>query len=113
MDMLMLKQAKTFYWIFFSLISLIHLTETYRQISPALIILKLSYFGKKRFMKNGSFKNFWFVGSRNWFVIHESGTLNSDSDILQDCSSVRIDSNMNNKCRSLSIVYTMLVYFKF
>ena len=32
---------------------------------------------EKWFMKNGSFKNFWFLGSRNWFVIHKSRTHNS------------------------------------
>ena len=36
-----------------------------RQITSALIILKLSYFGKKQFVKNGSFTDFWCVGSRN------------------------------------------------
>ena len=30
-------------------------------------------------MKNGSFTNFWFDGSRNWFMIHESWTFNSNS----------------------------------
>ena len=29
-------------------------------------------------MENGGFTNFWFAGSRNSFVIHESRTLNSN-----------------------------------
>ena len=31
-------------------------------------------------MKNGSSVNFWFVESRNWFMIHRSWTLNSYSE---------------------------------
>ena len=30
-------------------------------------------------MKSGSFMNFWFVGSRNWLMIHRSWTLDSYS----------------------------------
>ena len=30
-------------------------------------------------MENGCFANVWFVGSRNWFMIHESETPNSNS----------------------------------
>ena len=56
-----------------------------RQISPALIILKLSYFGKKQFVKNGSFY-FWFVGSRNCFAIHASRTFNSNSALPSLCT---------------------------
>ena len=34
-------------------------------------------------MKNGIFTNFWFMGSWNWFMIHESLTPNSYSDICK------------------------------
>ena len=31
-------------------------------------------------MENESFTNFWFVGSKNWFVIHNSQTFNSNTE---------------------------------
>ena len=41
---------------------------------------KVVIFQEKQFEKDGSFINFWFLGSKNWFVIHESWGLNSNSD---------------------------------
>ena len=40
--------------------------------------------GKKQFVKNENLTNFWFVELRNWFMIHESWTLNSIS-VLAIC----------------------------
>ena len=40
-------------------------TQIDRHTSPTLIILKLSYSEKKRFVKNESFTNFWFMKSIN------------------------------------------------
>ena len=39
---------------------------------------------EKKFMGNGSFANVWFVRSRNWFMIHESQTSNSNSAIYHN-----------------------------
>ena len=50
-----------------------------RQISSGLIILKL-YFGKKNICEKWKFCIFRFMGSKNWFMIHESWTLNSNSE---------------------------------
>ena len=70
-----------------------------RQISPALIILKLSYFGK-----NGSFGSIcekwkfcelWLVGSRNWFVIHNYLILT-----LHSLLRFLYSSKLNNDSRS-------------
>ena len=33
----------------------------------------------EKLVKSGSFANFWFVGSRNWLIIHKSRTLNAIS----------------------------------
>ena len=41
------------------------------------VVIFIQTIVEKLFVKNGSFTNFSFVGSRNWFVIHESRTLNS------------------------------------
>ena len=35
-------------------------------------------------MKQGKLMNSWLFGSRNWFVIHELRTLNSNSDIYKN-----------------------------
>ena len=39
---------------------------------------KVIFKKKKQFAKDGSFTNFWFMGSKNWFINHKSRTLNSN-----------------------------------
>ena len=72
------KPAKTYYGFFFfhwSILLSLLLTNRQTDIEYA-DYFKVIKFQKKPSMKNGSFR---FVGSRNWFVIHESRTLNSYS----------------------------------
>ena len=54
-----------------------------RQISSALIILKLSYFGKSDSWKMVVYK-FLVRGIKNWFLIHESQSLNSNPEYIFD-----------------------------
>ena len=51
---------------FYRSVSLIYL-YTYRQAADIVCAdyFKVTVFWKKKFVKNGSFTNFWFVGSRN------------------------------------------------
>ena len=75
-----IKQVKTIDR-FFSFVDQFHLFNS-RQIERLVSYtdyFKYVTFQKKRFMKNESFTTFWFVGSTNWFMIHESRTLNSYS----------------------------------
>ena len=60
-----------------SLFNLTHLTlDIARQVDIACFdYFKVTIFWKRQFVKNRSFTKFWFVGSKNWFVIHESWTL--------------------------------------
>ena len=70
-----------------------------------LISLKLSCFGKKPFVKNESITNFWFVGSINWIVIHESQTLNSCSDDSYQKKSISVNiynRNIRKRCEICS-----------
>ena len=41
---------------------------------------------EKKLVKYESFTHFWVVGSTNWFVIHESWTLNSYSGIVAEAT---------------------------
>ena len=41
---------------------------------------------EKQFVKYENFTHFWVVGSTNWFVIHESWTLNSYSGIIAEAT---------------------------
>ena len=43
---------------------------------------KVVIFWKKQFVKNGNFTDFRFLESKNWFVIHKSQTLRSNSAIV-------------------------------
>ena len=52
---------------------------------------KVIIFRKKQFVKNKSFTNFWFVRSRNWFVIHELQTLNSISAYWETVTLISFD----------------------
>ena len=72
------KPAKACYGIFFFHWSIsLNLLLTNRQTDIEYAgYFKVIKFQKKPSMKNGSFR---FVGLRNWFVIHESRTLNSYS----------------------------------
>ena len=97
------KTSQNIWENFFSFTDQSHLfnSKTDRLTSSALILLKLSYIGKKRFAKSGSFTNFWFVGSRNWSVIRKSRTLNSCSArcsrLVTNWELLRIDFDVGNE----------------
>ena len=86
-----IKQVKTIDK-FFSFVDEFHSFNS-RQIEGRVAYtnyFKYITFQKRRFMKNESFTTFWFVGSTNWFMIHESRTLNSCSALYAAIESIEL-----------------------
>ena len=71
-----------FLWILLDLCSITFIQLQTKRLTDTVCTepFKVIIFRKKQSMKNASLMNFLFVGSRNWFMIHESQTLNSSSD---------------------------------
>ena len=68
--------------LFFHRSTSLTLLQTERQTDIVCAdYFKVIIFWKKQIMKNGSFTNFWFVRSKNWFAIYELLTLNSNSGV--------------------------------
>ena len=72
-------QQHSFQNFVFTLFSITHLTLDRQTDIVCFDYFKVIIFWENQFVKNGSFTNFWLVGSRNCLMIHESRTLNSHS----------------------------------
>ena len=70
------------------------LSQTLRQISSLLIILKLPYLWKMKVLLI-----FWFVVSRNWFMFHESPNLNSNPELAMILQHFYLKSSMELSTR--------------